>query len=197
MEITFRIKEFCSSQSTSDFLLCEMSTVLRGLFFLMINCLFGCFDRILVLSVEDRCHLMSARGTGNFDILFISSGNRHKFTSMFNCASLVHPCTSVACCQTKFQVPLTALIRHLYFDEPCSYSDKHWKDCFYNQKKTPHFRTVVFRSERKSTANQRNIIVATLLNPSFTIAWNIYGRNRIKIYILQRLYKYQTKQNLT
>ena len=180
MEITFRIKEFCSSQSTSDFLLCEMSTVLRGLFFLMINCLFGCFDRILVLSVEDRCHLMSARGTGNFDILFISSGNRHKFTSMFNCTSLVHPCTSVACCQTKFPVPLTALIRHLYFDEPCSYSDKHWKDCFYNKKNPPHFRTVVFRSERKSTANQRNIIVATLLNPSFTIAWNIYGRNRIK-----------------
>ena len=153
VEITFRIKEFCSSQSTSDFLLCEMSTVLRGLFFLMINCLFCCFDRILVLSVEDRCHLMSARGTGNFDILFISSGNWHKFTSMFKCASLVHPCTSVACCQTKFQVPLTALIRHLHFDEPYSDSDKHWKDCFYNQKKTPHFRTVVFRSERKSTAN--------------------------------------------
>ena len=153
VEITFRIKEFCSSQSTSDFLLCEMSTVLRGLFFLMINCLFCCFDRILVLSVEDRCHLMSARGTGNFDILFISSGNWHKFTSMFKCASLVHPCTSVACCQMKFPVPLTALIRHLYFDEPYSDSDKHWKDCFYNQKKTPHFRTVVFRSERKSTAN--------------------------------------------
>ena len=101
------------------------------------------------------------------------------------------------CTVRREQMPLTALIRHLYFDEPCSYSDKHWKDCFYNQKKTPHFRTVVFRSERKSTANQRNIIVATLLNPSFTIAWNIYGRNRIKIYILQRLYKYQTKQNLT
>ena len=89
MEITFRIKEFCSSRSTSDFLLCEMSIVLRGLFFLMISCLFGCFDRILALSAEDRCHLMSVRGTGNFDILFISSGNRHKFTSMFNCASLV------------------------------------------------------------------------------------------------------------
>ena len=148
MEITFRIKEFCSSQSTSDFLLCEMSTVLRGLFFLMINCLFGCFDRILVLSVEDRCHLMSARGTGNFDILFISSGNRHKFTSMFKCASLVHPCTSVACCQTKFPVPLTALIRHLYFGEPCRYSDKHWKDCFNHKKKNTHIRTVVFRRER-------------------------------------------------
>ena len=148
MEITFRIKEFCSSQSTSDFLLCEMSTVLRGLFFLMINCLFGCFDRILVLSVEDRCHLMSARGTGNFDILFISSGNRHKFTSMFKCASLVHPCTSVACCQTKFPVPLTALIRHLHFGEPCRYSDKHWKDCFDHKKENTHFRTVVFRRER-------------------------------------------------
>ena len=162
-EITFRIKEFCSSQSTSDFLLCEMSTVLRGLFFLMINCLFGCFDRILVLSVEDRCHLMSARGTGNFDILFISSGNRHKFTSMFKCASLVHPCTSVACCQTKFQVPLTALIRHLYFGGPCSYSDKHWKDCFNHLKKNMHFRTVVFRSERKSPANQRNMIRVKVL----------------------------------
>ena len=148
MEITFRIKEFCSSQSTSDFLLCEMSTILRGLFFLMINCLFGCFDRILVLSVEDRCHLMSARGTGNFDILFISSGNRHKFTSMFKCASLVHPCTSVACCQTKFQVPLTALIRHLCFGEPFRYSDKHWKDCFNHKKKNTHIRTVVFRRER-------------------------------------------------
>ena len=148
-EITFRIKEFCSSQSTSDFLLCEMSTVLRGLFFLMINCLFGCFDRILVLSVEDRCHLMSARGTGNFDILFMSSGNRHKFTSMFKCASLVHPCTSVACCQTKFQVPLTAFIRHLYFDEPCCYSDKHWKDGFNNNKQKMHFRIVVFCIERE------------------------------------------------
>ena len=72
--------------------------------------------------------------------------------------------------------------------EPCNVSVKHWKDCFYNQKKTPHFRTVVFRSERKSTANQRNIIVATLLNPSFTIAWNIYGRNRIKKYIFYKDY---------
>ena len=130
MEITFRIKEFCSSQSTSDFLLCEMSTVLRGLFFLMINCLFGCFDRILVLFVEDRFHLMSARGTGNFDILFISSGNRHKFTSMFNCASLVHPCTSVARCQMKFRVPLTALIRHPYFDGQCPDSAQTWKRLF-------------------------------------------------------------------
>ena len=90
-------------------------------------------------------------------------------------------------CPLPDEIP-SAPNRHLYFDEPYSDSDKHWKDCFYNQKKTPHFRTVVFRSERKSTANQRNIIVATLLNPSFTIAWNIYGRNRIKKYIFYKDY---------
>ena len=158
MEITFRIKEFCSSQSTSDFLLCEMSTVLRGLFFLMINCLFGCFDRILVLSVEDRCHLMSARGTGNFDILFISSGNRHKFTSMFKCASLVHPCTSVACCQTKFQVPLTAFIMHPYFDEPYRHLVKHWKDCFYHRKKKCILEMHCFASDLPSIVCIQNSI---------------------------------------
>ena len=73
-----------------------------------------------------------------------SSGNRHKFTSMFNCASLVHPCTSVACCQTKFPVPLTALIRHPYFDERYHYSVKHGKDCFYQKKKNGLLRTVAF-----------------------------------------------------
>ena len=57
-----------------------------------------------------------------------SSGNRHKFTSMFSCASLVHPYTSVACFLMKFPVSLTAFIRHLYFDEPCSNSYKHRKD---------------------------------------------------------------------
>ena len=125
-----------------------MPTVLSSPFFFIINCLFTCFDRISALSVKSGCHIMSARGTRNFGIILISSGNRHKFTSMFKCASLVHPCTSVACCQTKFPVPLTALIRHLYFDEPCSYSGKHWKDCFHNQKKNTHFRTVVFHNER-------------------------------------------------
>ena len=117
---------------------------LECVFFLLVNCLSGCFGWIAARSVESRCRIKPARGTGNFDIILISSGNRHKFTSMFNCASLVHPCTSVACCQTKFQVPLTALIRHLYFNEPYRYSDKHWKDCFYSQKKNAHFRTVVF-----------------------------------------------------
>ena len=145
---------FCGIRCIFDFLGCEIPTVLSGPFFLIINCLFTCFDRISALSVKSGCHIMSARGTRNFGIILISSGNRHKFTSMFNCTSLVHPCTSVARCQTKFPVPLTALIRHLYFDEPYSYSDKHWKDCFNPLKKNTHFRTVVFRSERKSPANQ-------------------------------------------
>ena len=126
--------------------------------FLIVNCLSACFDGSTALSAGCGCNIKPARGTGNFDIIIISSGNRHKFTSMFNCTSLVHPCTSVARCQTKFPVPLTALIRHLYFGGPCSYSNKHWKDCFNPLKKNTHFRTVVFRSERKSPANQRNMI---------------------------------------
>ena len=126
-----------------------MPTVLSGLFFLIINCLFTCFDRISALSVKSGCHITPARGTRNFDIMLFSSGNRHIFTSMFKCASLVHPCTSVACCQMKFRVPLTALIRHLYFDEPCCYSDKHWKDGFNNNKQKMHFRIVVFCIEKE------------------------------------------------
>ena len=144
-----RIKKFCGIRCRFDFFGCEMPTVLSSPFFFIINCLFTCFDRISALSVKSGCHIKPARGTRNFDIMLFSSGNRHKFTSMFNCASLVHPCTSVACCQTKFQVPLTAFIRHLYFDEPCCYSDKHWKDGFNNNKQKMHFRIVVFCIEKE------------------------------------------------
>ena len=142
-------KMFCGIRCIFDFLGCEIPTVLSGPFFLIINCLFTCFDRIVVPSVKSGCHIKPARGTGNFGIILFSSGNRHKFTSMFSCASLVHPCTSVACCQTKFPAPLTALIRHPYFDEPCCYSDKHWKDGFNNNKQKMHFRIVVFCIERE------------------------------------------------
>ena len=143
-----------------------MPTVLSSPFFFIINCLFTCFDRISALSVKSGCHIMSARGTRNFGIILISSGNRHKFTSMFKCASLVHPCTSVACCQTKFQVPLTALIRHLYFDEPCSSSDKHWKDGFYRQKQNMQLRTTVFYIQNKYPLDNRIILAsAPVVNP--------------------------------
>ena len=144
-----RIKKFCGIRCRFDFFGCEMPTVLSSPFFFIINCLFTCFDRISALSVKSGCHITPARGTRNFDIMLFSSGNRHKFTSMFKCASLVHPCTSVACCQTKFQMPLTALKRHPYFDEPCCYSDKHWKDGFNNNKQKMHFRIVVFCIERE------------------------------------------------
>ena len=116
-----------------------MPAVLKYWVFLLVNCLSACFVRIAALSVESRCHIMSARGTRNFGIILISSGNRHIFTSMVKCASLVHPCTSVACCQTKFQVPLTALKMHPYFGEPGSYHVKHWKSyIFYNPLHKPH-----------------------------------------------------------
>ena len=109
---------------------------------------FACFDWNTVLSAGYGCHISPARGTRNFDLQPALSGNRHKFTSMFNCASLVHPCTSVACCQTKFQVPLTALIRHPYFDRQYQYSVKHGKDCFYQKKKNELLRTVVFHHRK-------------------------------------------------
>lgn len=66
--------------------------------------------------------------------------------------------------------------------------------------KTRILRTVGISHLRKSAVHGKpqNFLLKIFLNPSFTIAWNIYGRNRIKkIYILQRLYKYQTKQILT
>ena len=129
-----------------------MPTILSGSFFLIINCLFACFDRISALSVKSGCHIKPARGTRNFDIMLFSSGNRHKFTSMFNCASLVYPCTSVACCQTKFQVPLTVLKMHPYFSERCSITVKHGKDCFHSKKKNMYFRTVGFSSPKQAIA---------------------------------------------
>ena len=135
---------FCGIRCIFDFLGCEIPTVLSGPFFLIINCLFTYFDRIVVPSVKSGCHIKPARGAGNFGIILFSSGNRHKFTSMFSCASLVHSCTSVVCCQTKFPVPLTALIRHPYFDERYHYSVKHGKDCFYQKKKNGLLRTVAF-----------------------------------------------------
>ena len=137
-------KILCDSQGNFSLSDTKCQQFLECVFCLVVNCLSSCFGWIAVLSVKSGCHIMSARGTGNFDIILIPSGNRHKFTSMFNCASLVHPCTSVACCQTKFQVPLTALKRHPYFDGQYQYSVKHGKDCFYLKKKNGLLRTVVF-----------------------------------------------------
>ena len=57
---------------------------------------FRCFDGGTALSVNYGCNIKSARGTKNFVINSIHSGNRRKFTSMFKCASLALPCASVA-----------------------------------------------------------------------------------------------------
>ena len=73
---------------------------------------FRCFDCVAAWSVDCGCNVKPARGTRNFGIEILYSGNRRKFTSMFNCASLAHPCASVAKGRTKFQVPLTALTMH-------------------------------------------------------------------------------------
>ena len=128
------------------------------MFFLIVNCLSACFDGSTALSAGCGCNIKPARGTGNFGILFLLPGNRHKFTSMFICASLVHPCTSVACCQTKFQVPLTALIMHPHFGEPFSTFVKHWKDRLNKQKKNMYLRTTVFYIQNKYPLDNRIIL---------------------------------------
>jgi len=79
------------------------------------------FYAISAQFTEHGCRIRTARGTKNFARPVLSSGNRHKFTSMFICASLALPCASVARCRTKFQVPLTALKMHSYFGKPLRY----------------------------------------------------------------------------
>ena len=96
---------------------------------------FRCFDGVAVLSANCRCGIKPARSTKNFGMDIVHSGNRRKFTSMFNCASLARPCASVGYCCMKFQVRLTILIMHPYFGERYRYLVKHWKDCFYHRKK--------------------------------------------------------------
>jgi hypothetical protein len=76
---------------------------------------------------------------------------------MFICASLVHPCTSVACCQTKFQVPLTVLEMHPHFSERCSITVKHEKDGFHSRKKNICNRTVVFYGQVRQAMNTKDI----------------------------------------
>ena len=113
-----------------------MPTVLSSPFFFIINCLFTCFDRISALSVKSGCLLRAVRGTRNFGIILISSGNRHIFTSMFKCASLVHPCTSVACCQTKFPVPLAGVMWHLLSTDSAAIQSKQLERQFICKKNT-------------------------------------------------------------
>ena len=144
----------------------KMPVVLSCMFCLMINCLSACFDRISALSAGCGCGIRPVRGTRNFDRQNILSGNRCKFTSMFICTSLARPCASVACCRTKFQVPLTALKRHPYFDGQYQYSVKHGKDCFYPKKKNGLLRTVAFHHLKiKCAANALKLFYQEILSP--------------------------------
>ena len=60
------------------------------------------FDNVAVWSIHFECNIKPARGTKNFGIDIVYSGNRCKFTSMLNCASLAHPCASIAERRAKF-----------------------------------------------------------------------------------------------
>ena len=80
----------------------EMPEVLKVYVLLDCKLSFRCFDGVAVLSANCRCGIKPARSTKNFGMDIVHSGNRRKFTSMFNCASLARPCASVAKEQTKF-----------------------------------------------------------------------------------------------
>ena len=146
----------------------KMPVVLSCMFCLMINCLSACFDRISALSAGCGCGIRPVRGTRNFGRQNILSGNRCKFTSMFICTSLARPCASVACCRTKFQVPLTALLRHPHFGGRYRQTVKHWKDGFYRQKQNMQLRTTVFYIQNKYPLDNRIILTRIIQCQSAT-----------------------------
>ena len=86
----------------SEVICTEMPAVLKVYVLLDCKLSFRCFDCVAAWSVNCGCNITPARGTKNFAIEILYSGNRRKFTSMFNCALLAHPCASVAKGRMKF-----------------------------------------------------------------------------------------------
>ena len=80
-------------------------------------------------------------------------GNRRKFTSVFICASPALPCAGVACCQTKFQVPLTAFKMHSHFDEQSCDLSNIGKTGLINKRKTCILELRYFMSKPRYTLN--------------------------------------------
>ncbi len=64
--------------------------------------------------------------------------------------------------------------------------------------KTRILRTVGILHLRKSAVHGKpqNFLLKIFLNPSFTIAWNIYGRNRIKNIYFTKIIQISDKANL-
>ena len=95
---------------------------------------FRCFDGVAVLSANCRCGIKPARSTKNFGMDIVHSGNRRKFTSMFNCASLARPLCQ-RCQRTDEILSAPNSPYHASeVDEQCSDDVKHWKDWFYRIK---------------------------------------------------------------
>ena len=110
---------------------------------------FACFDWNTVLSAGYGCHISPARGTREFRFAICPVWQPAQIHIHVQMRLAGTSCASVAGCQTKFRVPLTALIMHPHFGEPCSTFVKHWKDGFYHRKKNMHFRTAVFYSRKR------------------------------------------------
>ena len=149
----------------------EMPEVLKVYVLLDCKLSFRCFDCVAVLSVNCGCNITPARGTKNFGIEVLCSGNRCKFTSMFSCASCQR-------CQRTNEIlsapnsPYHASV----IDEPCSSAVKHWKDYFYRHKQNIPFRTTVFRCKLPIPFYSKNFERKIYL---FAIVQKIFYKRRL------------------
>ena len=99
-------------------------------FFLIINCLFAALTAHPVCPSEADAN-WNLQGHIRISILcLISAGNRRKFTSVFNCASLAHPVPDEIL-RALVQIP----IMHPYSDGQTGRDVKHWKDYFNIERK--------------------------------------------------------------
>ena len=130
------------------------------------------WHRIFFLSAGCGCYTESIRGTKNFDTIIGLSGNRRKFTSMFRCASLAHPCASVAGWQTKFQVSLTDLFHASAFRRTERISCQTLERLAKLQKKNALVRTAAFRYPEKRMLS----LAEKLLYPVHIFCSRRYGK---------------------
>ena len=136
----------------SGFIWRKMPAVLRYMFFLLSGCL------SVALTQSQYCPSgtdadKACKGHLEFRQDNLLSGNRRKFTSVFICASPALPCAGVACCQTKFQVPLTAFKMHPHFDEQSCDLSNIGKTGLINKRKTCILELRYFMSKPRYTLN--------------------------------------------
>ena len=123
-------------------------------FFLIINCLSAALTAHPVCPSEADAN-WNLQGHIRISILcLISAGNRRKFTSVFNCASLAHPCASVAGYRRNSKSPCADSDNASASDGQTGRDVKHWKDYFNIERKNTflersHFSSLLLPGHRR------------------------------------------------